>query len=177
MNHFNCGTISQFEDDVLKLSTALAESELAATEAAHLSGSENGTKIGTDIFSPLAAVPASAAGLTQNASEEVGKSTRSGASASCDTKSTDGAAEQPDDLLMATSRTASAAKTCLSKGIDMYLANKTKDRAFTKKLITAILVSVFKHIPARDARRNDLLDELNRQVQSSPGVLANRRGG
>ena len=59
----------------------------------------------------------------------------------------------------------------VADGIRMYLANETKKRAFSKDHIKAILVSVFKHTPARTAKKTELLDELNNQVETSPGLL------
>lgn len=66
---------------------------------------------------------------------------------------------------------ANDASTIVSDGICMYLANETKKRAFTKDHIAAILVNVFNHIPARTTKKAEMLDELNKQVETSPGLL------
>ena len=66
---------------------------------------------------------------------------------------------------------ANDASTIVSDGICMYLANETKKRAFTKDHIAAILVNVFNHIPARTTKKAEMLDEINKQIETSPGLL------
>ena len=53
----------------------------------------------------------------------------------------------------------------------MYLTNETKKRAFKKDHAIAILLHVFKYTPKRTAKKAELLDELEKQVEASPGLL------
>ena len=54
----------------------------------------------------------------------------------------------------------------------MYLANETIKRALKKDHILAILVHVFKCTPQRTAKKAESLNELKKQVETSPTLLS-----
>ena len=59
----------------------------------------------------------------------------------------------------------------LPLALKMFSAKETNKRAFTKKSAVAILLIVFGFVPAKNAKKADLLEELNNQDQQHPGKI------